>query len=265
MNGIVMARTIKQVPLKVGDELDRMRIACRIATRVLRGAAAMVQPGLTTAELDSEVGRLIAEQGAVSAFKGYRGFPAHCCLSVNEAVIHGIGNRRRLQFGDVLKIDVGVRYQGFVGDIAMTVGVGGVSTSFQKLMDTTAQSLYKGISAARPDSSVMGIGREVFQCATKAGYGVVREFCGHGVGRNVHEDPQIPNYPDPSNKAKLRPGMTVAIEPMITLGDPSVEILADGWTVVTRDRQVAAHFEHTVLITESEPEILTRDEGTPLY
>jgi len=260
-----MARAIKQVPLKEGDELDRMRMACRIATRVLRGAAAAVQPGLTTAELDSEVGRLIREQGAVSAFLGYRGFPTQCCLSVNEAVIHGIGNRRRLQFGDLLKIDVGVRYQGFVGDIAMTVPVGGVSTSFQKLVDTTAQSLYKGISAARAGASVMAIGREVFGYASQAGFGVVREFCGHGVGRNVHEDPQIPNYPDPMNRAKLRPGMTVAIEPMITLGDPSVEILADGWTVVTRDRQVAAHFEHTVLITESEPEILTRDEGSPLY
>lgn len=260
-----MARAIKQAPPREGDELDRMRMACRIATRVLRAASSLVEPGMTTADLDGEVGRLIREQGAVSAFLGYRGFPAQCCLSVNDAVIHGIGNRRRLQFGDVLKIDVGVRFQGFVGDIAMTVAVGGVSTNVQKLMDTTAQALYKGISAARSGASVMSIGREVFGCASQAGFGVVREFCGHGVGRNVHEEPQIPNYPDPTNRSKLRPGMTVAIEPMITLGDPSVEILADGWTVVTRDRQVAAHFEHTVLITDSEPEILTRDEGNPLY
>jgi methionyl aminopeptidase len=260
-----MARAIKQTPLKGGDELDRMRSACRIATRVLRSAAAMVQPGLTTQELDQEVGRLIRAEGATSAFLGYRGFPANCCLSVNEAVIHGIGNRRRLQFGDLLKLDVGVRHLGFVGDIAMTVAVGGGSTSFQKLMDTTAEALYKGISEARADSSVFAIGKAVHRCASASGYGVVREFCGHGVGRNVHEEPQIPNYPDPANRARLRPGMTIAIEPMVTLGDPAVEILADGWTVVTRDRQVAAHFEHTVLITESEPEILTRDEGKPLY
>lgn len=260
-----MARSIKQVPLKEGEELDRMRMACRIATKVLRRASELVEPGLCTADLDAEVGRFIRENGGVSAFHGYRGFPAQCCLSVNEAVIHGIGNRRRLQFGDLLKIDIGVRYQGFIGDLAMTVPVGGVSTHFQKLMDITVQSLYKGISAARAGASVMAIGREVHACATRAGFGVVKEFCGHGVSRNVHEDPQIPNYPDPLNRAKLKAGMTVAIEPMITLGDPSVEILADGWTVVTRDRQVAAHFEHTVLITDSEPEILTRDEGNPLY
>jgi methionyl aminopeptidase len=260
-----MARSGKQVPLKQGEELDRMRAACRIATRVLRAASALVRPGIATADLDQEVGRLIREQGAVSAFLGYRGFPSNCCLSVNEAVIHGIGNARRLQFGDLLKLDVGVRFQGFVGDIAMTVPVGGCSASFQKLMDTTAEALYKGISAARADSSVFEIGKAVHQCAAGSGYGVVREFCGHGVGRNVHEDPQIPNYPDPTNRTKLRAGMTVAIEPMVTLGDAAVEILSDGWTVVTRDRQVAAHFEHTVLITDSEPEILTRDEGLPLY
>ena len=190
--------------IKTSDEIRAMRAAGRIASKVLRGAAQAASPGMTTSELDARVGQLIASHGAVSAFLGYRGFPAQCCLSVNAAVIHGIGDSRRLQFGDLLKIDVGVRYQGFIGDVAMTVMVGGGSPQHQKLLDTTVQALYEGISAARAGSRVMDIGR-------------------------------------------------------------AVEILDDGWTVVTRDRQVSAHFEHTVLITDSGPEILTRDEESQLY
>ncbi len=180
-------------------------------------------------------------------------------------MIHGIGDGRRLQFGDLLKIDVGVRYQGFIGDVAMTVIVGGGTPRFQKLLDTTIQSLYEGISAAQAGARVVDIGRAVERCVVGAGYGVVREFCGHGVGRNVHEEPQVPNYVDPKSVTRLKSGMTIAIEPMVTLGNAAVEILDDGWTVVTRDRQVSAHFEHTVLITDSGPEILTRDEESQLY
>lgn len=251
--------------IKTEADIRSMREAGRLATRVLRGASRLVAPGLSTRDLDVEVGRLIASYGATSAFLGYRGFPANCCLSVNEAVIHGIGNQRKLQFGDLLKLDIGVRYAGFVGDVAMTVPVGGTSTSLQKLLDITAQSLYLGVSAARSGSRISDIGRAVYGCATAAGYGVIREFCGHGVGRSVHEEPQVPNYVDSTNSAKLRSGMTIAIEPMVTLGSPAVEILGDGWTVVTKDRQVAAHFEHTILITDSEPEILTKDDESPLY
>ncbi|MBM3849488.1 MAG: type I methionyl aminopeptidase [Verrucomicrobia bacterium] len=251
--------------IKTAEEIRCMRAAGRIASQVLRRAAEAAMPGMTTRELDAKVGGFIASHGAVSAFLGYRGFPGQCCLSVNEAVIHGIGDSRRLQFGDLLKIDVGVRHQGFIGDVAMTVMVGGGSTEFQKLLDTTVQALYEGISVARPGSRVMDIGRAVERCVSGGGYGVVREFCGHGVGRNVHEEPQVPNYVDPKAVTRLKSGMTIAIEPMVTLGSPAVEILGDGWTVVTRDRRVSAHFEHTVLITDSGPEILTRDEESRLY
>jgi methionyl aminopeptidase len=251
--------------IKTSEEIRAMRAAGRIASKVLRGASEAAAPGMTTAELDVRVGQLIASFGAVSAFLGYRGFPSQCCLSVNEAVIHGIGDSRRLQFGDLLKIDVGVRYQGFIGDVAMTVMVGGGSPQHQKLLDTTVQALYEGISAAQAGSRVMDIGRAVERCVGGSGYGIVREFCGHGVGRSVHEEPQIPNYVDSKAVTRLKSGMTIAIEPMITLGSPAVEILDDGWTVVTRDRRVSAHFEHTVLITDSGPEILTRDEDSRLY
>jgi methionyl aminopeptidase len=251
--------------IKTAEEIRAMRAAGRIASKVLRGAAAVAAPGLTTRELDVEVGRLIASHGGVSAFLGYRGFPGQCCLSVNEAVIHGIGDGRRLQFGDLLKIDVGVRYQGFIGDVAMTLIVGGGSPRFQKLLDTTIQALYEGISAAQAGSKVLEIGRAVERCVSGSGYGIVREFCGHGVGRSVHEEPQVPNYVDNKSVTRLKSGMTIAIEPMVTLGSAGVEILDDGWTVVTRDRQVSAHFEHTVLITDSGPEILTRDEESQLY
>jgi methionyl aminopeptidase len=254
----------KPIP-KTAPEIAAMREAGRRAMRVLREASRAVKPGLTTRELDVMVGELIRQHSATSAFLGYRGFPANCCLSVNEAVIHGIGNDRRLQFGDLCKLDIGVRYRGFVGDVAMTVAVGGCSAELQKLMDTTVQALYMGVSAARAGKRVSDIGRAVFACVDGAGYGVVREYCGHGVGRSVHEDPQVPNYVDPKNEARLKPGMTIAIEPMVTLGRPAVEVLKDGWTVVTQDRQVAAHFEHTVLITEDEPEILTKDEEAALY
>ena len=225
----------------------------------------MVQPGLTTRELDRQVGELIREQGATSAFLGYRGFPMQCCLSVNEAVIHGIGDERRLQFGDLLKLDVGVRFKGYVGDLAMTVPVGGCSPRHQDLMDVTIRSLHAGIAAAQPGKRVWEIGRAVEKVVHDGGYGVVREFCGHGVGRVVHEDPQVPNYPDRGSKAMLVPGMTLAIEPMVTLGNPAVRLLADKWTVVTVDGQVSAHFEHTVAITESGAEILTKDDDAPLY
>lgn len=244
-----------------------MREAGRVACRVLRQAAGLVEPGIPTRDLDRRVGELIRSAGAVSAFLGYRGFPMQCCLSVNEAVIHGIGDQRRLQFGDLLKLDVGVRYKGFVGDVAMTVAVGGCSPRNQDLMDVTIKSLYAGIAAAQPGKRVVDIGRAVESVVRAAGYGVVREFCGHGVGRTVHEDPQVPNYAERGSGTKilLVPGLTLAIEPMVTAGDPAVRLLDDQWTVVTVDRQVSAHFEHTIVITETGAEILTKDDEAPLY
>lgn len=246
-------------------EIEAMRQAGRIAATVLREASALVAPGLTTASLDRQVGELIARHDAVSAFLGYRDFPAQCCISVNEAVVHGIGNDRRLQFGDLVKLDIGVRYKGFIGDVAMSLAVGGCSPLAQKLMDVTVQALYEGISAARGGNRVSDISRAVQRRVEGAGFSVVREFVGHGVGRSVHEEPQVPNYVDARSNAKLKPGMTIAIEPMVNAGGAAVEILSDEWTVLTRDRQLSAHFEHTVLITGGEPEILTRDGLAPLY
>ena len=242
-----------------------MREAGKLAAVVLRSAAALVEPGLSTAELDAKVGELIKANGAVSAFHGYRGFPGQCCISVNEAVVHGIGDARRLQFGDIVKLDIGVRNKGFVGDVAMSVAVGGCLPAGQKLMDVTTQALYDGISVARAGNRVSDISRAVQKRVEAAGFSVVREFVGHGVGRSVHEDPQVPNYVDPRNSVRLRAGMTIAIEPMVNAGGAAVEVLGDRWTVVTKDRQLSAHFEHTVLVTDGEAEILTKDGLPPLY
>lgn len=242
-----------------------MRRAGAIAASVLRRASEAVRPGITTLELDQTVGALIESEGANSAFLGYRSFPANCCISVNEGVVHGIASERRLQYGDLVKLDVGVRYRGFVGDVAMTVPVGGCSPMAQKLMDVTVGSLYLGISQARAGNKVSDISRAIQNHVEGNGFNVVREFVGHGVGRSVHEEPQIPNYVDDRYNCRLVPGLTLAIEPMVNAGAPGVEILRDRWTVVTQDRQLSAHFEHTVLVTDGDPEILTRDEGKPLY
>ncbi len=250
---------------KTSVEITAIRKAGEIAAEVLREAAGRVAPGLTTRELDEFVGESIRRRGAISAFLGYRNFPANCCISVNEGVVHGIGNHRRLQFGDLVKLDVGVRYKGFVGDVAMSVAVGGCSPLGQKLMDVTVDALYQGIAQARAGNRVTDISRAIQQHVEANGFSVVREFVGHGVGRTVHEEPQVPNYVDARHTARLKPGLTIAIEPMVNAGAPGVEILGDQWTVVTRDRQLSAHFEHTVLVTEGEPEILTRDGRTPLY
>jgi len=242
-----------------------VRRAGSIAASVLRAAASTIRPGITTLELDRTVGSLIEDQGAISAFLGYRNFPSNCCISVNEGVVHGIGSERRLQYGDLVKLDVGVRYRGFVGDVAMTVAVGGCSPAAQKLMDVTVGSLYLGIGKARAGNKVSDVSRAIQNHVEANGFSVVREFVGHGVGRSVHEEPQIPNYVDERYNCRLVPGLTIAIEPMVNVGAPGVEILKDRWTVVTKDRQLSAHYEHTVLVTDGDPEILTRDEGSPLY
>jgi len=253
------------IKLKSADDLKLMRPACVVAAQVLDDVVKVIRPGVTTRQVDNFAGERIAAYGAKSAFLGYRGFPAHCCLSVNEAVIHGIGDRRRLQLGDLVKLDIGVRYLGFVGDVAITLAVGGCTPEAQKLMDVTVQALYEGISAARAGNRIGNIGRAVQTRVEGAGFGVVREFCGHGLGRSVHEDPQVPNYVDRSPGPVLKAGMTIAIEPMVTAGSPEVAVLGDGWTVITRDRRLTAHFEHSVLITDGDPVILTQDDLPALY
>lgn len=250
---------------KTPSEIAAIRKAGEIAATVLREASSRISPGLTTRELDDIVGQLILQHGGTSAFLGYRGFPANCCISVNEGVVHGIGNQRRLQFGDLVKLDVGVRYNGLIGDVAMSIAVGGCSPLAQKLMDVTVEALHRGISQARSGNRVTDISRAIQKHVEANKFSIVKEFVGHGVGRSVHEEPQIPNYVDPRHNQFLKPGLTIAIEPMVNAGGAGVEILSDQWTVVTKDRQLSAHFEHTVLITEGDPEILTKDGLTPLY
>ena len=250
--------------LKSERDLEAMRPACAVACTVLNEVAAFVTPGVSTREVDEYAAGRIKHHGAKSAFLGYRGFPCHICISVNDQIVHGLAGPRILGFGDIVSLDVGVFHNGFIGDTAKTVAVGGCSVLAQKLMDVTEKSLYEGIAQAIPGKRVADISRSVQKYVEANGFNVVREFVGHGVGRTMHEEPQIPNFVDgKATGPKLRPGMTIAIEPMVNAGLPAVKILNDGWTVVTQDGSLSAHFEHTVLITEGEPEILTCPETMP--
>lgn len=243
--------------LKSERDLEAMRPACVVARSVLDEVSEFIQPGRTTRQIDQFAASRIKHYGARSAFLGYRKYPCYICISVNEQVVHGLASDRRVDFGDIISLDVGVIYNGFVGDIARTVAVGGCDVSAQRLMDITEKALYEGIAQAVPDNRVTDISRAIQTYVESNGFSVVREFVGHGVGRSMHEEPQVPNYVDSKCNQKLRPGMTLAIEPMVNAGSPATKILNDGWTVVTKDGQLSAHFEHTVLITESGPEILT--------
>jgi methionyl aminopeptidase len=249
--------------LKTERDLEAMRPACLIANSVLTDVAEFLQPGLTTREIDAFAAGRIKHYGAKSAFLGYRKYPCYICISANEQVVHGLASDRRVEFGDIVSLDVGVVYNGFIGDTAKTVAVGGCNVGAQRLMDVTEQALYEGIGQALPGNRVQDISRAVQGYVERNGFSIVREFVGHGVGRTMHEEPQIPNYVDGKSSPKLRPGMTLAIEPMVNVGLPGVKILNDGWTVVTQDGSLSAHFEHTVLVTEGEPEILTWHERTP--
>lgn len=250
--------------LKNERDIEAMRASGAVAAAVLNEVAAFIQPGVTTQEVDEFAAQRIKAHGGKSAFLGYRKYPCHVCLSVNEEVVHGLAGDRRLQFGDIVSLDVGVVFHGYIGDNARTVAVGGCDVLSQKLIDVTERALYEGISAAVPGNRVVDISRAIQNYVESNGFSVVREFVGHGVGRTMHEEPQVPNFVDGKKSSQLRPGMTLAIEPMVNAGRPAVEILKDGWTVVTKDGLPSAHFEHTVLITESEPEILTCLEKRPL-
>ena len=234
-----------------------MRPACALAAKVLDEVAAFIKPGVTTRQIDNLAAAIMQAHGARSAFLGYRKFPCHTCISVNDEVVHGLAGERQVKFGDIVSLDVGVVHRGFIGDTARTVAVGGCSVAAQRLMDVTERALYAGIAAALPGNRVTDISRAVQEYVEGNGYSVVREFVGHGVGRTMHEEPQVPNFVDRNSSQKLRPGMTLAIEPMVNAGSANVKILKDGWTVVTQDGSLSAHFEHTVLITGKDPEILT--------
>jgi methionyl aminopeptidase len=247
--------------LKNERDQAAMRAAGAVAARVLDAVAQFIAPGLTTREIDEYAAVRIRDFGGRSAFLGYRQYPCHLCISVNEEVVHGLAGDRRLQFGDIVSLDVGVYYRGFVGDTARTVPVGGCSPLAQRLMDVTERALYAGVAQAQVGNRVQDISRAVQELVEGNGFSVVRDFVGHGVGRTVHEDPQVPNYVDSKPSPRLRRGMTLAIEPMVNAGGPEVRTLEDGWTVVSQDGLPSAHFEHTVLITDDGPEILTCHGG----
>ena len=235
-----------------------MRPAGWVAGKVLDEIAAFIKPGITTRQIDNFAAERIKSYDGKSAFLGYRKFPCNTCLSVNDEVVHGMASERELKFGDIVSVDVGVLHKGFIGDTARTVAVGGCGVAAQRLLDVTEQSLYLGIAQARPGNRVLDISLAVQRYVEQNGFSVVREFVGHGVGRTMHEEPQVPNFDEGKKSSpKLKPGMTIAIEPMVNIGRPEVKILKDGWTVVTQDGSLSAHFEHTVLITDGEPEILT--------
>ena len=245
------------IVLKTEQEIGYMRDAGRIVGQTLAVIKKAISPGITTQELDHIAEQFIRRAGGVPAFKGYCGFPASICSSINEQVVHGIPGPRQLKDGDVISIDIGVKLNRYYGDAAITVTVGEVDAEILKLLSVTEQALNKGIEQAIKGNRLSDISHAVQLHAEAYGYGVVRDYVGHGIGQRMHEDPQIPNYGPPGRGPLLKSGMTLAIEPMINYGTPDVEVLADDWTVVTVDRKISAHFEHTVAITEGEPEILT--------
>lgn len=240
-----------------------MRAAGKLVGQVLTALAATVAPGVTTADLDAIAEGLIVDAGAIPAFKGYHGYPATICASVNDEVIHGIPSGQRvLQPGDVISIDVGASLDGYYGDSAVTLPVGPVTEEAAALLRVTEESLFKAIETVKPGGRVSDIGHAVQKHVEAHGFSVVREFVGHGIGQQMHEDPQVPNYGEPGRGPRLAEGMVLAIEPMVNAGKPQVKVLSDGWTAVTRDHRLSAHFEHTVAVTADGPWILTARDAT---
>ena len=245
------------IRLKNTKQIEGIRKSCRLLAQVYLKLVPEVGEGVTTGDLDRIARELIAARGGRPAFLGYDGYPGALCTSVNHQVIHGIPGNYRLKTGDIISLDLGIELNGFYSDQAMTLPVGTVSADAEKLMRVTSECLYRGIEAAREGNRVKDISRAVYSHAAANRFGVVREFCGHGVGLAVHEEPQIPNYVGPGANPRLKNGMVVAIEPMINLGGDEVHVLDDGWTVETADKSLSAHFEHTVVILKGNTEILT--------
>ncbi|MBI3978979.1 MAG: type I methionyl aminopeptidase [Chloroflexi bacterium] len=244
--------------LKSRQEIALMRDAGRLLAEVCGLLVAKVRPGITTEDLDRHVERLIRERGAIPSFKGYRGYPASVCVSVNEQVVHGIPGKRILREGDIVGLDLGLIHRAYQADMAVTVGVGQIAPEAQRLIDATAGALQAGIDAAREGNHVGDIGAAIQQHAEAHGYSVVREYVGHGIGRQMHEDPQVPNYGRPGQGPKLRRGIVLALEPMVNMGDWRTRVEPDQWTVVTLDGSLSAHFEHTIALTDDGTQILTR-------
>ncbi len=246
------------IVIKSQEEIARMRKPNRVVAELLDYLEGLVRPGVTTRELDEKAETFILKRGGKPAFKGYHGFPATICASINEEVVHGIPGGRRLKEGDIIGIDLGVVMDGFYGDAAKTFAVGRVDSEAARLMEVTQASLFEGISQAVAGNRLYDISHAVQRHVETAGFSVVRDFVGHGIGRQLHEDPQVPNYGPPHQGPKLEEGMALAIEPMVNEGTWRVKVKKDGWTVVTADGKRSAHFEHTIIITGNGPEILTR-------
>ena len=249
------------IVIKNERELQLMRKACKITAAARALAGEMVRPGVSTKAIDHAVHDYIVGQGAKPSFLNYNGFPASTCISVNGCVIHGIPGGYVLKEGDIVSIDVGAFYEGFHGDCAATFACGAISTEAQKLIDVTKQSFYEGMKFATKGKRVQDISHAIQTYVESNGFSVVRSFVGHGVGRKLHEEPEVPNFGTPGRGPRLSPGMTIAVEPMVNEGTHEVRVLKDGWTVLTADGKLSAHYENTVLITDGEPEILTVTEG----
>ncbi|MBA2604514.1 MAG: type I methionyl aminopeptidase [Acidobacteria bacterium] len=247
---------------KSPGEIERMRVANALVARVLAELAETVAPGVTTRDLDALAEKLVRAGGAEPAFKGYRGYPATLCASVNEQVVHGIPSARPLDEGDIVSLDMGVKLNGFYGDSAITVPVGEVSPEVRRLLQATQAALQQGISQVRVGGRISDIGHAIQRHVESEGFSVVREFVGHGIGSALHEEPQIANYGEPGRGPRMAEGMVLAIEPMVNMGRPAVKVLSDGWTAVTRDGSLSAHFEHTVAVTKDGPLVLTMRSAT---
>jgi methionyl aminopeptidase len=245
------------IVIKSSSELDAMRRVGRMTASVRNHLAAMVRPGITTLDLGNAAFELIRKLGGTSAFYGYHGFPGQICVSVNEEVVHGIPGSRVIKEGDIVSIDTGITFGGFIGDTAITVAAGEIDDEKKKLLAVSQAALDAGVAKAVAGNRLGDISHAIQTVVEAAGFSIVREFVGHGIGRNMHEDPQIPNFGKPGHGPKLKPGMTLAIEPMVNIGSPKVKVLGDGWTAVTCDGSASAHFEHTVAVGVTAPEILT--------
>jgi len=246
------------ITIKTRKEIELMRKAGGILSKVLMEIKNKLKPGMRTKEIDDLAGDLIDSYGAVPAFKGYRGFPANVCISLNEEVVHGIPDGRELKSGDIVSLDIGVKLNEFYADAAFTYPIGRINGRIKKLIDVTKKALLIGINQAKVDNNLSDISYAIQRYVESKGFSVVRDFVGHGIGRQMHEEPEVPNFGRNKTSLLLKEGMTLAIEPMVNMGTWEVEILGNGWTAVTKDRKYSAHFEHTIAITEKEPEILTR-------
>ena len=251
-------KTESPISIKMPDEIRILREAGKILSAVVKELTGFLKSGVTTKEVDSKAEKIMKEANVLPAFKGYRGFPGCICLSVNHEVVHGIPSELVLKNGDIVSLDVGIIYQGYYSDTAVTIGIGKITPELQKLLDVTKQSLFKGIEQAQVDNHLSDISHTIQKYVELNHFSIVREFVGHGIGRKLHEEPEIPNFGAPHQGPILKEGMVLAIEPMVNMGTWQTRIQSDGWTVVTQDGLPSAHFEHTIALTKRGPEILTR-------